>query len=167
MNKNIFDFSNTFSTFKELCPILGCTSEGKTNYMMINWGGLGYLWYKPVCFVFIREDRYTYKFSEKGTSFSLSFLPVSPSLTKVFGSLSGRDTNKLKALNLTEVYDKTYDCYTIKEAYKTLKLKKLFSVSLKDGKYFCDIPESIYSDKPYHKLYICEILEYNEGKTNE
>lgn len=52
------------------------TSGASDNYnmMTVNWGGIGFLWNKPVLFIFIRPERYTFEFIEKYDYFSLSFL---------------------------------------------------------------------------------------------
>ena len=42
--------------------------------MTARWGGIGWLWNKPVAFVFIRPERYTYEFVEKNDYLTLSFL---------------------------------------------------------------------------------------------
>ena len=34
------------------------------NTMTASWGGVGYLWNKPVVFVFVRPERYTFEFIE-------------------------------------------------------------------------------------------------------
>jgi hypothetical protein len=54
------------------------TSGASDNYnmMTVNWGGIGFLWNKPVLFIFIRPERYTFEFIEKYDYFSLSFLNV-------------------------------------------------------------------------------------------
>ena len=43
------------------------------NTMTASWGGLGVLWERKVCFIFIRPTRYTYEFIEKSDYFTLSF----------------------------------------------------------------------------------------------
>lgn len=43
------------------------------NTMTASWGGIGWLWNKPVAFVFVRPERYTYEFIEKGDFLTLSF----------------------------------------------------------------------------------------------
>lgn len=54
------------------------TSGASDNYnmMTVNWGGIGFLWNKPVLFIFIRPERYTFEFIEKYDYFSLSFLKM-------------------------------------------------------------------------------------------
>ena len=44
------------------------------NTMTASWGGIGFLWNKPVVYVFIRPERYTFEFIEKSEYFTLSFL---------------------------------------------------------------------------------------------
>ena len=35
------------------------------NTMTASWGGIGWLWNKPVAFVFVRPERYTYEFGRE------------------------------------------------------------------------------------------------------
>ena len=44
---------------KEWMLVTAGTKE-KFNTMTASWGGIGWLWNKPVAFVFIRPERYTY-----------------------------------------------------------------------------------------------------------
>ena len=73
------------------------TSGASDNYnmMTVNWGGIGFLWNKPVLFIFIRPERYTFEFIEKYDYFSLSFLKDDFSnVHEVCGMQSGRYINK-------------------------------------------------------------------------
>lgn len=45
----------------------------KFNMMTASWGSMGFLWNKPVVMVFVRPQRYTYEFTEKGDMLTLSF----------------------------------------------------------------------------------------------
>ena len=49
---------------KEWMLVTAGTKE-KFNTMTASWGGIGWLWNKPVAFVFVRPERYTYEFIEK------------------------------------------------------------------------------------------------------
>ena len=44
------------------------------NTMTASWGTIGFLWNHPVAFVFVRTERYTFKFMEQYEGFTLSFL---------------------------------------------------------------------------------------------
>ena len=51
-------------------------TAGKTddfNTMTVSWGGIGELWSKDVCFIFIRPQRFTYEFTEREELFTVSF----------------------------------------------------------------------------------------------
>ena len=67
------------------------------NTMTASWGGLGELWFKPVCFCFVRPHRYTYEFMEQYEIFTLSFFSDAfKSQLNFCGSRSGRETDKVK-----------------------------------------------------------------------
>ncbi len=155
--KEINDLTNTFSKYKDKCPILICGDRKNYNAMMINWGGFGYLWHKKVAFIFVRKDRYTYQFSEKYDTFSLSFIDLDNNIIDVFGSKSGKDLDKFKATNkeLVEFNNFLY----IKDSSEVLTLKKVSTVDLTKSESIAEITD-FYKDKEYHVLYICEIIDY-------
>lgn len=71
------------------------SEEGGVNTMMVNWGGMGYLWHKNFCFIVVRKSRYTLPFIQKNGSFSLNFFgPAYGSQMKYCGTVSGRDEDK-------------------------------------------------------------------------
>lgn len=47
------------------------------NMMTASWGGLGFMWKKPVAFVVIRPQRHTFRFIEAGDELTLSFSAMS------------------------------------------------------------------------------------------
>ena len=48
-------------------------NQERFNTMTASWGGIGWLWNKPVAFVFVRPERYTHEFIEANERFTLSF----------------------------------------------------------------------------------------------
>ena len=72
------------------------------NTMTASWGSMGELWFKPVCFCFVRPQRYTHEFMEKYEAFTLSFFKekYKPQLN-FCGSRSGRETDKAKECGFT------------------------------------------------------------------
>ncbi len=58
---------------KEWMLVTAGTSE-RFNTMTASWGGIGFLWNRPVAFVFVRPERYTFGFIEKNERLTLSFL---------------------------------------------------------------------------------------------
>ena len=74
------------------------------NTMTASWGGIGFLSNKPVVFVFIRPERYTFEFIEKQEYFTLSFLgKENKSIYNFCGSKSGREVDKVKETGLRPV----------------------------------------------------------------
>lgn len=58
---------------KEWMLITAGTLE-KHNMMTASWGGIGWLWNKPVAFIFVRPERFTYPLIEENEHLTLSFL---------------------------------------------------------------------------------------------
>ena len=88
---------------KQWMLVTAGTSE-KFNTMTASWGGLGWLWNKPVAFVFIRPERYTHGFIEASDCMTLSFYGEEyREALKICGTKSGRDIDKVAATGLTPV----------------------------------------------------------------
>ncbi len=155
--------ANTFSLIgSDWMLITAKKADGSINTMTASWGGLGVLWNKEVCFVFIRPQRYTYEFTEDCESFTLSFYPESyrEALT-LCGRKSGRDCDKISEAGLipTELDGTVY----FEGAKLVMKVKKLYKTQL-DKDEFIDktLPEKVYPTNDYHYVYVCEIEKVME-----
>ena len=75
------------------------------NSLTLGWGATGVLWSRPSAIVYIRENRYSFRFFEENPIFVLSWYPEQhlTALYKVFGRKSGRDTDKEKLSGFTPV----------------------------------------------------------------
>lgn len=139
--------------------------SSRFNMMTASWGCAGYLWNKPVVFIFIRPQRYTFGFIEEKDSFTLSFFDEKyrPALS-VCGSVSGRDTDKVKESGLTPYIMKSGNV-TFKEARLVLECKKLYADFL-NPEAFIDkqIIDNTYQGGDYHKMYVAEIVNAWESK---
>ena len=139
--------------------------EETVNTMTASWGGMGFLWNRPVAFCFVRPQRYTYRFTEQAERFSLSFFGEEyREALRLCGTKSGRDLDKFAAAGLTpEAHD---GVPVIKDARLTLICRKLYADTFeKEG--FC-LPELLqnYAAGDYHRMYIAQIeqiLESEEG----
>ena len=80
-------------------------TPARYNSLTLGWGASGVLWSKPVAIVYIRENRFSYRYFEENPVFVLSWYGREhmPSLYKVFGGTSGRDTDKEKLSGFTPV----------------------------------------------------------------
>lgn len=152
---NINDFS--FAPFKEIGENWGILSAGEKNSfnsMTVSWGAAGILWSKPAVFVFVRPQRYTYEFTEKSDSFSLSIMPEGyHQKIAVFGSKSGRDTDKYAESGLkAELYN---GVPYVNEAKTVFICKKVAAGDIQKEWFFDkSIDADIYPKGDYHRMYV-------------
>ena len=95
---------NFFETISKEWMLVCAGDANRYNMMTASWGGIGWLWNKPVAFVFIRPERYTFEFTENNDFMTLSFLGKSSKAREVYnlcGSKSGRDIDKTLESGLT------------------------------------------------------------------
>ena len=130
----------------------------KYNMMTASWGGIGVLWHKPVCFVFVRPSRYTYEFIEANQNFSLNFLSNDyKDVLNFCGSKSGRDVNKMKEVNITP--KENQETIYFEESQIVLFCKKLYYHDLQSENFLHQIQDKFYKNGNFHRLYIAEILQ--------
>jgi flavin reductase (DIM6/NTAB) family NADH-FMN oxidoreductase RutF len=80
--------------------------HGCINTMTAAWGGLCWMWERPVAMCMVRPERYTKTFIDAASCFSLCFLPEEYRKTLVYlGTTSGRDEDKVAKSGLTLVGD--------------------------------------------------------------
>ena len=95
---------NFFEVIGKEWMLVTAGSKEHFNTMTASWGGIGWLWNKPVVFVFIRSERYTYEFMEENEYFTLSFLgKENRSIYNLCGSKSGREVDKVKETGLNPI----------------------------------------------------------------
>lgn len=152
---------NAFDLISKQWMLVTAGNGEKFNTMTASWGGLGFLWNKPVAFVFIRPERYTHEFVETNERMTLSFYTEEwRKALQLCGTKSGRDTDKIAATGLTPV-ELESGAITFEEARLTLDCKKLFKADMKEAD-FVDkkVMEQWYNDKPggsLHSVYVVEI----------
>ncbi|HIU88996.1 MAG TPA: flavin reductase [Candidatus Caccomonas pullistercoris] len=110
---------------KEWMLVTAGTADG-WNTMTASWGGVGWLWNRPVAFVFVRPERYTHEFIERHERLTLSFLsPEERDVLSFCGSHSGRDCDKAQATGLRPL-PTPGGSVTFEQARLTLECRKLF-----------------------------------------
>lgn len=132
------------------------------NTMTASWGGVGVLWNKNVCFVFIRPSRYTYEFIEQQDLLSLSFFSEDyRDALKICGSKSGRDVDKVNLCGLSPMLSAS-GAVAFEEARLVLSCKKLYACDLSEA---CCLDPSLlqnYQSGDFHRMYVCEILSVEQ-----
>lgn len=131
-------------------------ADGKSNAMTVSWGGMGVMWGKPVAFVFIRPSRYTKEFVDKADGLSLSvFVDENHKMLNYFGTVSGRDEDKIAKAGLTVKHDngRTY----FDEARITMLCRKLYVQDLKQDCFIDKSCDERWYKNDYHTMYVVEI----------
>ncbi len=133
--------------------------DGKANAMTASWGGMGVMWGKHVTFVVLRPTRYTKELVDGSDTFSLAFFDESfRKQLNYFGTVSGRDEDKIKIAGLTVAHEEQTPY--LEEANTVLLCRKLYAQKY-DPACFIEmgIDEKWYPEKDYHTLYISEVIK--------
>lgn len=140
--------------------------KDKFNTMTASWGGVGFLWNKPVAFIFVRPERYTHEFIDSNERLTLSFFHESQrKALQICGSKSGRDCDKVSmaGLHSEQLAD---GVVTFSEARLILVCRKLFRSDMSEADFLDKtVAEKWYNDKPgggWHTVYVVEIEDVYE-----
>lgn len=125
-----------FARFDKDWALVTAGTPEHFNGMTISWGSLGIIWEKSILTVYVRPDRYTWKFLKENDVFTVSFYPEEyrGALLKM-GTLSGRDTDKPAACGLTPRF--LEEGVTFAEAEETFVCRKIYMAQMK----YEDVPE--------------------------
>ncbi len=137
-------------------------NSDKYNTMTASWGGVGFLWNKPVVYIFIRPERYTFEFVESNDHFSLTFFDKEyKKILSTLGSKSGRDINKMGINGLTPYFTEL-GTPVFEEARITIECRKLYGTMLTDDAFIDKKPLAQWYNASYgglHKMYVAEITD--------
>ena len=137
--------------------ITATKEDGTYNTMTASWGGLGVLWGKNVCTLYIRPQRYTFEFAEATDLLTLSFFEDKyADVLKLCGTKSGREIDKAKEAHLTACRNKGSGIY-FAEAKHVILARKLYADDLKKECFTDTAPLVHYAKNDFHRMYICEI----------
>lgn len=130
------------------------------NTMTANWGGMGELWFRKVCFCFVRPSRYTYEFMENSDVFTLTFFGKEyRKALSICGSKSGRDTDKMAETGLTPIAGDTEGTTAFDEARIIVECRKIYFQDIDPKNFLSDsIAENYPGLTDLHRMYIGEIL---------
>jgi flavin reductase (DIM6/NTAB) family NADH-FMN oxidoreductase RutF len=136
----------------------GENRPGGFNSMTVSWGALGVIWHRPLAVVLLRPQRYTREFTERFDTFSLcAFDEAFRPALQMLGTLSGRDTQKMKECGLTPIGLTQIACPGFAEAKLILECRKMYFDDLKPAHFLADFIEEHYQGD-YHRIYFGEVL---------
>lgn len=154
---NIKELSGNFvKMISEDWALLTAGNGDCFNTMTVSWGGIGELWGKEVGFVFVRPQRYTYRFMEKHERFTLAFFGGEyKKELGICGSKSGRDIDKIAETGLKPI---AFDGAVGFEQAKIVIVMKKIAYQDINPKGFLDpsITET-YKANDFHRAYVGEI----------
>lgn len=166
-NKELFQ--NPFHQFHKRTALVTSGTITKYNSCTVGWGTIGVIWFKPVMIVYIKPERYTWKFMEENDYFTVSFFGKKHRKQMgFFGSKSGRDFDKTKETGFHPI--EVNNTVTYEEAEETYVCKKIYSHHIDKNKLEPTISKSydkvfyFYSDNVAHYEYIGEIVNYIKKK---
>ena len=152
---------NLFEAISKEWMLVTAGTKDEFNTMTANWGGMGYLWNRPVAFIFIRPERYTFNFIEQNDYLTLSFLGEEhKEVHKICGTRSGRDMDKVKATGLLPLPTPN-ESTTFDQARLTFECKKLYADLIKPENFIDPSITDRWYDKAhggFHKMYVMEIV---------
>lgn len=162
MIKKVVEYNENLEKNTELLSkgaFLTTKSGNKVNSMTIAWGGVNFIWGKPIFTVMVRPQRYTYGIIEKTGEFTVT-IPYenADKAISFLGSKSGKDMNKLAELNINIIESEEIDTpvldmkgmhFECKVVYKTTMTSENLNESIKNSKYPLE---------DYHTIYFGEIV---------
>ncbi|MBO4540797.1 MAG: flavin reductase [Bacilli bacterium] len=157
--QEIAEYKDPFSLFADWAAASAKGKE-KANSLLIGWGGLGILWSKPCCTVYIHESRYSKKIFDEADSFSVCFFSRERFAKELayLGKVSGRGEDKMSGCGLTAKEEKGIPYF--EEAELVIFCKKMGQSKFDPEK--ISSPERIiewYRKDGVHTLYFGEIIK--------
>ena len=129
------------------------------NSLTLGWGATGVLWSRPVAIVYIRENRYSFRYFEEFPVFVLSWYPrqYAKALYKIYGGKSGRDTDKEKLSGFTPV-ETPEGGVTYLQAEKVVICRKVLRQRVPGESMPRELQERLNRDGLVHIQYTGEVL---------
>lgn len=147
---------NPFLSIGKDWMLITAGDSDKVNTMTASWGGVGVLWNENVVTAYIRPQRYTKQFVDQQDCFSLSFFDGYKKELGVLGSISGKDTDKIKDVDFHVTY--LDGVPTFKEAKLVFIVEKIYEDTIKSDCFLDnEIDQKSYPEKDYHTMYIAKI----------
>lgn len=129
------------------------------NTMTASWGGLGFVWNRPVAYVLVRPNRYTREFIEREGRMTLSFMGEEyRQALKICGTVSGRDHDKMAEAGLRPWFSEG-GAVAIADAEIVLDCRVMYAEMMKEELFtrFADVEQWYGPGNPLHHLYVAEI----------
>ena len=137
---------------------LTTTNGNKTNSMTIAWSTIGFVWNKNIVTIYVRPQRYTYEIIKDAEDFTIN-IPLTNDLDdaiRIFGTKSGRDTNKFEAANINLEPSTIVLSPSIQECEVNIECRIIYRQPMCGGN--DAVVEAQYPAGDYHEVICGEIL---------
>jgi len=125
---NVFECTNTICNAMQKGILVTTKHADKVNSMTIGWGMIGIEWGLPIFIALIRESRFTREMLDKSGEFTVN-IPWGDFDSKILGycgTKSGRDSDKIKDLNLETIEGTHISAPALRQLPLTLECKVLY-----------------------------------------
>lgn len=147
---------NPFTSIGKEWMLITAGNEEKINTMTASWGGMGVLWNENIITAYIRPQRYTKKFVDEQQCFSLTFFDGYKKELGILGTVSGKDTNKIKDVDFHPVFLDSVPAF--EEAKLVFIVEKIYEDTIKPECFLDKVyDDKCYPLKDYHTMYIAKI----------
>lgn len=137
----------------------GDFTSGQFNCMTISWGSIGVIWGRPFIQVVVRPQRYTFKFIEQYTTFTVCAFPRQyRKALNILGTKSGQYTNKIAEAGLTPQAALKVTAPSYKEAELVFECSKIYASEFEPRQFLDPTIDQNYSKKDYHHIYYGTIV---------
>lgn len=109
--------------------------DGSINGMTCGWITEGRLFNEHVIMVFVRRNRYTFEFIDEADEFLIATIE-DKSILEYFGSVSGRDEDKIKKAGLS--FSEDNGMLKLDQASHNINLRKIQALDFKGCHYLDD-----------------------------
>jgi len=137
----------------------GDYAKGSFNSMTIGWGAIGTMWSRPFAFVAVRHSRFTYEFTQRFDTFTVSAFPEAyQDALRYLGSHSGRDGDKILTSGLTPEASIKVPAPSFNEAELVIECQKMYADDLNPAHFIDERIHKQYPNRDFHRIYYGEIL---------
>lgn len=148
---------NVFNMIANDWMLITAEKDGRINTMTASWGGLGFIWRKPVAYVFIRPQRYTMEFVEASDKLTLSFFGGKcRDALRICGTKSGRGCDKIAEAGLTP-FPTSDGCFAFEEAEVIMECSKLYAQNFNAESVIDPTVLNEYKAGDFHRMFIVSI----------
>ena len=127
--------------------------------MTVGWGHMGSLWNRPCAVVYVRPERYTKRYIDQESYFTLSWFGQAYRKELLYlGTKSGRNEDKVGHVDFHAVFSDGSSWF--EEARLVLVCRKIYAEEFHEEHFFdAKVLDTMYPDRQFHTAYFGEIVK--------